>query len=147
MSNLLELQNQVKILERKIELLSASPILKDYLENAVEMRSNITVKIAYNEAIISDVNILKGIDSYKYATDYRHCIKEMAEATWLNKEALGEPQYYNVYKLAYKDIFIAKNEDRLRERNIELWKDLMKSTLSFTDIATYLVNNNVELPE
>jgi hypothetical protein len=38
---------------------------------------------------------------------YNQCVKELAEAAWMNPGAPGEPQYYEMYKLAWRDSLIA----------------------------------------
>ena len=38
---------------------------------------------------------------------FNKCVTELSEASWLNKDAPGEPQYYEMYKLAWRDSLIA----------------------------------------
>ncbi len=39
--------------------------------------------------------------------DFNQCVTELAEAAWMNKFALGEPQSYKAYKLYWSDTLIA----------------------------------------
>lgn len=65
--------------------------------------------------------------------EFNQCVKELSEAAWMND---GEPMFYDVYKIAYRDMVNAETVENYKA--VE-WKNGDECVLNgIEDVATYI---------